>query len=106
MGSVSLINGHIDDDTPRMTPQEAKSWFEEDLKDGKCSDDCPECNAREFAISALDKQILKKPIQATQPCFYWCPNCESAITKRIEHSVRIIAHCPFCGQALAWGDNE
>ena len=39
-----------------MTNEEAKALFEEDLKDGKCSNDCPECNAREKAISALEKQ--------------------------------------------------
>ena len=29
-----------------MTNEEAKALFEEDLKDGKCTNDCPECNAR------------------------------------------------------------
>ena len=56
------------------------------------------------AKEALEKQIPKKPIQTSQPCFYWCPHCGSAIKKRIEHSVRIIENCPFCGQVLDWSD--
>ena len=44
-----------------MTYTEAKAFFEECLWDGKCNEDCPECNAMELAISALEKQIPKKP---------------------------------------------
>lgn len=94
-----------------MTPQEAKALFEEDLKGGKCNDNCPECNARELAISALEKQIPKKPIKKNPICYaktkdgqerfafdYFCPNCNEQI-KRFEH------HCK-CGQALDWSDTE
>lgn len=37
--------------------EEALGWFKAELKDGKCSDDCPECNAMEFAIIALENYI-------------------------------------------------
>lgn len=82
-----------------MTYEEAKALFKEDLKDGKCSDDCPECNARELAISALEKQIPKKPIwnknNESRCC---CPNCEEELY--VENH-----HCK-CGQALDWSDIE
>lgn len=32
---------------------DALAWFEEELKGGKCSPDCPQCNSYEFAITAL-----------------------------------------------------
>ncbi|MEE0899254.1 MAG: hypothetical protein U0L88_16725 [Acutalibacteraceae bacterium] len=60
----------------------------------------------EIIIAALEKQIPKKPQQASQPCFYWCPNCELAVKRRIESSIKIINNCPFCGQAIDWSDTE
>ena len=45
-----------------MTYKEALKWFKDDLKDGKCSEDCPDCNAREKAIEALKKEIPQEPI--------------------------------------------
>lgn len=63
------------------------------------------------AISALEKQIPKKPIKKNPICYaksksgkeffafnYFCPNCNKQI-KANEH------HCN-CGQALDWGDSE
>ena len=92
-----------------MTNEEAKALFEEDMKDGKCSNDCPECNARERAISALEKQIPKKPIGKIDPMFgdscIVCPNCENTvIVNPFTHS--IFKHCPNCGQALDWRDTN
>lgn len=110
MGSVSLINGHIDDDTPRITPQEAIEFINNevqiDIRFCTIAEVAKTQEAFNLAISALEKQIPKKPIQANQLGFYWCPNCTSAIKKRIEHSVRIIANCPFCGQVLDWSNTE
>ena len=64
-----------------------------------------------YAISALEKQILKKPIKKNSICYaktidgqeyyafdYFCPNCNEQI-KRTEH------HC-ICGQALDWSDTD
>lgn len=92
-----------------MTNEEAKALFEEDLKDGKCSDDCPECNAREKAIEALEKQIPKKPtfegdgFDENGNIIYdtWiCPCCEE------EYEVDYDDHkyCPWCGQMIDWRD--
>ena len=63
------------------------------------------------AISALEKQIPKKPINKNPICYaktkdgqeyfafdYFCPNCSEKI-KLSEH------HCK-CGQALDWSDTE
>lgn len=58
------------------------------------------------AIEALEKQTPKKPIEAVQTGFFWCPDCKRAIKMRIEDSKINISYCPFCGQALDWGDTE
>ena len=98
-----------------MTYEEAKALFEEDLKDGKCSDDCPECNARELAISALEKQIPSKPIQANyivkvngvktlldENEFTKCPSCTYKDIE-VKHGQK---YCHICGQALDWSNAE
>lgn len=94
-----------------MTYEEAKALFEEDLKDGKCSNDCPECNAREMAIEALEKQMPKKPtfegngFDRNGNIIYdiWiCPCCG----EKYEVDYDDYKYCPWCGQALDWSDNE
>lgn len=85
-----------------MTNEEAKALFEEDLKDGKCTNDCPECNAREMAISALDKQI---PKVAEHEDGVWsiCPCCGGSVCNDTEHAVnREVSYCEHCGQAIDW----
>ena len=78
-----------------MTNEEAKALFEEDLKDGKCSNDCPECNAREMAISAIEKQIPKKPIINNRKI-----QCINGHNQPIQH----YKYCPMCGQLMDWRD--
>ena len=98
-----------------MTYEEAKALFEEDLKDGKCSDDCPECNARELAISALEKQIPKNPTQANYTVkvngvdtlldeneFTKCPSCTYKDIE-VKHGQK---YCHICGQALGGSNAE
>lgn len=51
-----------------MTNEEALIWFKDDLKNGKCSDECPQCNAMERAIEALEKQIPKKHFKNECSC--------------------------------------
>ena len=58
------------------------------------------------AIEALEKQIPKKPREAVQSGFFWCPVCSKAIKMRIEGSKINISYCPFCGQALDWSETE
>ena len=70
----------------------------------------------DIAISALEKQIPKKPTpHIVQPveapiktgCGRWgkgttvyeCPNCKEWVSK-------IYKHCPNCGQALDFNSNE
>lgn len=88
-----------------MTNEEAKALFEEDLKGGKCSEECPECNARELAIIALERQIPKKPdiegdgYDDNGNIIYdtWiCPCCE----EHYEVDYDNYKYCPNCGQAI------
>lgn len=58
------------------------------------------------AIEALEKQIKKKPREAVQTGFFWCPDCKRAIKMRIEDSKINISYCPYCGQALYWRETE
>ncbi|MBO5854405.1 MAG: hypothetical protein J6Q61_06680 [Bacteroidales bacterium] len=93
MSSVSLINGHIDDDVPRMTPQEAIEFIMTDAeiikvleciasKENVLCDSCPnkklhllECH-RQGAKNALDLinrqkaeiEKLKEPVSLVVNC--------------------------------------
>lgn len=72
--------------------------------------DCALTEAMETAISALEKQIPKKPTiwgdgYADGMLVYdmWdCPNCE----KSYEIDYDYYDHCPNCGQAIDWSDIE
>lgn len=59
-----------------------------------------------IAKEALEKQIPKKPREAVQSGFFWCPACSKAIKMRIEGSKINISYCPYCGQALDWRKNK
>lgn len=90
-----------------MTNEEAKALFEEDLKDGKCSNDCPECNAREMAISALEKQIPKKCVTNESRTAYRCPLCGKWFAVSVDDMIYCGVEpkfCFICGQALDWSD--
>ena len=85
-----------------MTYEEAKALFEQDLKDGKCSDDCPECNARELAIYVLEKRIPKRisaKLYDWGNYYYLCPSCDCTL-------LGYEKYCDECGQALDWSDTE
>lgn len=87
-----------------MTNEEALNWFKDDLKNGKCSEECPQCNAMERAIEALEKQVKKKPVlDTTFPSMvkWWrCPVCRH---NNIETND---GFCHYCGQALDWSDTS
>lgn len=58
------------------------------------------------AISALGKQVPKKPIDKEQDFgdrVLSCPNCLSPVTNYYV-SNKNPAYCQFCGQALDWRD--
>ena len=91
-----------------MTIEEALEWFKNDLKDGKCSEDCPDCNAREKAIEALEKQIPKK-IRKEHYYFgtlYVCPECRMSFGARDVALDKRYKGCPYCLQAIDWSDDE
>jgi hypothetical protein len=50
-------------------------------------------------ISALEKQIPKKPNYKTEELFRLCPNCDFPLPLHFKF-------CNVCGQALDWGDSE
>lgn len=52
---------------------------------------------KEFVISALEKQIPKKPINRKGTTYFHCPVCEGN---------RLNNYCADCGQALDWSDTE
>ena len=84
-----------------MTNEEALNWFKDDLKNGKCSDECPQCNAMEKAIEALEKQIPKKPLNLCGRYFEKakggnCPCCGA------QTNSSTYTYCRKCGQKLLW----
>lgn len=58
-----------------------------------------------MAISALEKQIPKKPIKAKEhirySMCYICPNCQRTFS-----GTGIASYCYNCGQALDWSDTK
>lgn len=97
-----------------MTPKEAiniiedVTWQDNGRHDGKIAP------AREIAISALKKQIPKKPIADISKDYegniiddvFFCPKCNRTICFGIENN--LAENYPYCncGQALDWGDCE
>ena len=62
--------------------------------------------AFETAISALEKQIPKKPIEDDyydEPAV--CPNCGGNIINIADNDYHF-QHCHYCGQALDWSDTN
>lgn len=60
--------------------------------------------AFEVAISAVEKQIAKKPLDKTQEYdgeYGLCPCCEQIVADYKEYK-----RCSECGQALDWSDTE
>lgn len=62
--------------------------------------------AADLAIKALEKQIPKKPIIATNMMTkekgICCPNCETWYNRFYENK----KYCMECGQRLKWSDEE
>ena len=56
-----------------------------------------------LAMTALEKQIPKKPIKAKEHIMYSmcyiCPNCQKNFS-----GTGIASYCYHCGQALDWSD--
>ena len=81
-----------------MTPQEAiniiedVTWQDNGRHYGKI------VPAREIAISALEKQIPKKPIKTPDNHKWFCPTCHNPI--RLGRN-----HCCNCGQKIGYGSD-
>lgn len=94
-----------------MTNEEALNWFKDDLKNGKCSDECPQCNAMEKAIEALEKQIPEKPYFGEALGYkgfngYLCPICRNWLLYPDEIPTARDSFCSFCGQKIDWSEVE
>lgn len=82
-----------------MTPNEAiniiedVSWEDNGRHYGKI------IPARELAISALEKQIPKKPNYKSECLMQFCPNCDYPLLLSFKF-------CNHCGQALDWRDTN
>lgn len=64
-------------------------------------------NELQVAMTALDKQIPKKPQKSESGMFYICPTCSKFINRREKSHGNIdIPHCKWCGQALEWSDKK
>ena len=95
-----------------MTPQEAiniiedVTWQDNGRHNGKI------VYAREIAISALEKQVLKKPKKKEEnqySTFYDCPCCGGYLVSKIDGELcggQKYKYCYRCGQALDWSDTE
>lgn len=95
MSSVSLINGHIDDDIPRMTPQEAiefiKNEVEVDVRFCSKEDITKTEVAFELAVSALEK--LADLVEVVR-----CRDCSHAIINEFhEDKPLICCMTKMCG---------
>lgn len=80
-----------------MELEEAAEWFREELKDGKCSENCVQCNANEIALEAIEYRIAKEPLAESR---YFnigqCPTCGVVFMDKST------PYCGNCGQALKW----
>lgn len=98
-----------------MTPQEAKKELmhinlilahQMDLARAEKEKDMLNRNyqANNIAISALEKQIPKKPLKSAEQVIryvttYDCPNCEKQFT-----GTKGANYCYHCGQHFDWSD--
>ena len=92
--SVSLIDGHIDDDVQGMTVQQAIEILE---VNAICSPKATKFKeAVELAKQAIEKQIPKKPVRKDFGKFY-CSVCDDFLL----HS-NATKYCSRCGHAVDW----
>lgn len=66
---------------------------------GECYADAVNVEALEMALSALKKDIPRKPIKEKNEYTYRCPKCDSDV-------VGCGYYCWKCGQHLKWEDDD
>lgn len=81
-----------------MTIEEAIMVIKHDLR-WKLLKDYPQ-DVADIAISALEKQIPRKPIRLLYHEVGDCPFCETTVY------ISEDKFCPSCGQALDWSDTD
>lgn len=86
-----------------MIQQEAIKFLEETKEGCNFTIDKQLLDVCNIAISAIEKQIPKKVEHLEDyPTDRDCPNCFSNLASYD----KTIQHCPYCGQALDWSDNN
>lgn len=102
--SVSMVDGHIDPDKGRMTPQEAIQRIKQhnEIHSKKERFAIYITEALNMAVEALEKQMPKK-VKMTNDLYPMaiCPCCENEF---IPHTG--FEYCHYCGQAIDWSDRE
>lgn len=87
-----------------MTYKQVRDNFVQDLAENAYLNMCT-TEEMELAISALEKQIPKKPIirglnlcKEISSISFVCPSCKQHIGRQ--------RYCCYCGQALDWSETE
>lgn len=84
----------------------------------KCDRDCAKCDllrdaeellkAYNMAISALEKQIAKKPrlshLSTRRKRLYICPNCSNQCLSKEANERQDNRYCWDCGQRIDWSE--
>ena len=94
-----------------MTLEEAVSIIEERVRVTEYVEssyvDCVDIEALRMAISALEKQIPKKPKVLIDT--WLCPTCAEKVEYQTMFGDNVLYHgyydfCPNCGQAIDWSE--
>ena len=85
-----------------MNPEEAISYLNDPIGKGLNVHD----KAVELAIQALEKQMVKKPIDIYNRVpliIIYCPECERNLTDEYGNRYE---YCPDCGTPIDWSEEE
>lgn len=90
-----------------MTYQEVKNNFIQNLAENAYLNMCS-AEEMNIAITALEKQIPKKPLE--QECDFFdfrlvCPECKNSIVNVWNSRDYKPNYCHYCGQRLDWSGN-
>ena len=91
-----------------MTSKQVRDNFVQNLAENAYLNMCT-VEEMEIAISALEKQIRKKPLK--QECDFFdfilvCPKCKNRIVNVWSKRQYKPNYCHYCGQALDWNDDN